>query len=271
MKLKNFIARALVAVLLALGVAVSVEAFVYAQEREIAANLHIRVEASSDNGATWHNYSGTESSGGETISANPGDKILIRTKIWDDALSWYVTDLSGTGEVTNSSYIQTIAMEDADYDANTRSYTDYFYGNTTTGAIATVMSGGIENSTNCESLKTSFTLSNSFPTGETVITAKATIGSYTEHEFLPTLLNKLGIALAAGTGRNSTARIAVNVATTPTPTATPTETPTATPEVLPATGADTDSQNTAGFAASVASLTALALIYRLFRTIKKSA
>jgi len=33
-------------------------AFIKAQEDDV--NLHIKLEASLDNGATWHNYSGTE-------------------------------------------------------------------------------------------------------------------------------------------------------------------------------------------------------------------
>lgn len=282
MKTKRFFVRLILVFALAFGFAIALEGFVYAQE--LSVNLHTKVEASSDNGATWHNYSGTEFSGGETITASPGDTILVRLKIWNSATTWYVTNLTGAATTTNSSYIQTATITSADYDGNTNPYIGYFFDGTGAGAIATVLQSGSENGANCESLLASFTLSNDFPVGETVITAQATIGGYTENEVLVGenevlvgLLDKLGIAKAAGTGRNSTARIAVNVAATPTATATATTssivaaTATETAAALPQTGADTNGQNTSGYATSIASLIALALIYRLFRTIKKSA
>ena len=46
-------------------------------------NLGIRLEASVDGGATWHNYSGDTDPGGESVTAQSGDTIRLRLKTWN--------------------------------------------------------------------------------------------------------------------------------------------------------------------------------------------
>jgi len=241
MVLKKVI-RTFLAIAVATGLFLMFDGVVMAQE--VSANLHIKVEASSDNGATWNNYAGTESSSGQTVSASPGGTILLRIKIWNSAATWRVSDLTGTAEVTNSSYVSSAAVQSADSDTNGTSYSGYFFTGSGAGAIASVLENGVENGANCETMTISAALANSFPTGETVITTKAIIGGYTESEIFVGRLNRLlGIAKAEGTGRYSTARIAVNVAATATPTATAASTvaAAAVAEDLPQTGDSGDS------------------------------
>jgi len=68
-------AKCALLVLLALFISASVGMVNYVVAQETGVDLHIKVEASRDNGSTWHNYSGTESSGGETVSVDPGDTV----------------------------------------------------------------------------------------------------------------------------------------------------------------------------------------------------
>lgn len=182
-----------------------------AQEDNV--NLHIKVEVSKD-GTTWYNYSGTEYSGNQTLSASPGDTIQVRIKIWNTG-TFYVRNVTGTGTLTNSSYIASAAVINTDGDANGRNYDGYFFSGIGTGSIAQVDQGTTEAS--AELLLLSFTLSNNFPAGETVIFGEATISKYTiigRSDFIDR-------AYAEGTGRKSAIRIAVNV-----------------PLTLPQTGAD---------------------------------
>ena len=241
MNIDKTIQKAFLIAVLAVGLILSFGVLGFAQGRETSVNVHIKVEASNDGGTTWHNYSGTEYSGSETVSANPGDKVYLRAKIWNTATLWRVSDLTAIGEMTNYSYLSTAAVESADADHNGTAFTGSFFSGTGQAAIATVLEGGVENGLNCEILLGSITLGNSFPSGETTLTAGATIGTYTETNMGVGLLNKFfGIAKAEGTGRNSTARISVNVAQalTPTPTSTPTPTPepTVAASDLPQTG-----------------------------------
>ena len=172
--------------------------------------------------------------------------------VWNDAEIWYATNLTGTGELTNSSYIQNATLESADYDNNSNAFTSYFYGGTDTGTIASVAQNGVEDGDGCESMLVSLEMSDDFPIGQTIITAKATISGYIEIE----LVGQPDIAKAEGIGRYSVARIAVNVAeaSTPTPTPTPTATETSTPEELPVTGASSNNSSEAQLLLAIVAL-----------------
>jgi len=279
--------------------AVGLEGAVMAQE--VGADVHIKVEASANtaeeiaNGeATWVNYSGTEFSGRISITANPGDKIYIRTKIWNSATGYTATSITGTSQTTNFDYV-TSALENDDPDGSSPgpspiAFNPYFFVGAGNGAIAEAYAfgseddGGIsEYGTNCEGLLTSITLDDSFPSGQTIITAQATISDYEESAVGEIgLLNKLGIAYAQGVGRSSMVRVTVGEDATPTPTATisstatpePTATPTATATAatatLPTTGSD--NRNKALFNMSVSLLVAVSsiVIGTLVYRIKKS-
>jgi len=195
-------------------------AFIKAQEDDV--NLHIKLEASLDNGATWHNYSGTEYSEGETINADPGDTVLMRIKIWNTG-----TDNAGevvsSGTLTNYNYVKTIELVSADADGNGESYT--LGSEMESGAIALVVNGGTEECTaesGSECATLNFVLSGNFPIGETIIISEIYIDSYQSIRVgLP--YNFIRETYAIGLGRKSAVRIAVRVAE---------------PEVLPQTGAE---------------------------------
>jgi len=213
---------------LAICLAFLPEALALAQEAETEANVHIKVEATLDSAekiaageAGWHNYSGTEFSGGETITAKPGDKIYIRTKIWNTATTYTAKNISGTSQITNSSYVTT-ALENADPDGSSPgpdpiSFNPYFFVGDGNGAIAEAYAFGSESDdgiseygTNCEGLLTSMTLSSVFPAGQTVIVAQATITNHADEVIGEVgMLDGWGIALAQTANRSSAIRIAV--------------------------------------------------------------
>ena len=200
-------------VALALGVtcySLSLIQPVKAQEDDV--NLHIKLEASLDNGVTWKNYSGTEFSGGESVVADPGDTVLVRGKMWNTGTG----DAYGAiaeGTLTNFGYVSAINLDDADVDGNGRSYT---LGEGMENAqISQVSNTTIEecnplNGSECADFN--FVLENNFPVGETVIIAKMEIASY-QTRVLNFLFDDLTReAYALGTGRDSAVRIVVNVA-----------------------------------------------------------
>jgi len=193
---------------------------VRAQEDNV--DLHIKLEASVDNGATWHNYSGTEFQGGESVNADPGDTVLMRIKIWNTG-EGDASDVVSTGVLTNYAYVDNISAVSTDADGNGRSYT--LGSEMESGTITQVDNSGTEACTalsgsECASLN--FVLSNDFPVGETVITSEVDIASYETRMMVGSLNNILAREVyAVGTGRKSAARIVVNVAE---------------PEVLPQTG-----------------------------------
>ncbi len=178
-------------------------------------NIDIRLEASKDNGATWHNYSGTNYSGGETVSANPGDTVLIKFTAWDgDAMMAANITISGT--ITNSSYL-TVPESGINSDAD---------GNhTSISGIVNTFGGGATISTldalgsysscsplvaNCESATFSLVLSSTFPVGETIILGEAGITDFTDRA--PVRNPFIDRAYASSVGHKSAFRIAVNVA-----------------------------------------------------------
>lgn len=195
-------------------------------------NLHIMAEASNDNGATWHNYSGTESPGGETITANPGETIKLKIQVWNTDTD-NATVITGTGAITNGDYISSGVVRSDDADHNGREYIGSFLPSSgDTGGLAQVNALGSKAcnpNSGDECLTLAITLADSFPEGETIILGTFTITDYTSPRELigykGNLLNFMGRALAYGAGRNSIVRISVNVAA---------------PTQLPATGPSGD-------------------------------
>jgi len=175
-------------------------------------NLHIKLEASTDSGTTWHNYSGTESPGGESVNANPGNTVLMRVKIWNTGEGDALNAVS-TGTLTNFDYVSAINLVSADADGNSRSYV--LGSEMESGTISQVDNSGAEECTpvsGSECATLNFVLADSFPIGETVIVSEIDIESYTTRG-LGFNFNKLvREAYALGTGRKSAARIVVNIA-----------------------------------------------------------
>jgi len=195
-------------------------------------NLHIKVEASKDQGATWYNYSGADYSGGQTLSANPGDTIWIRIKLWNDGEE-AAGSIAGTGAISNYSYVSSATVLDADKDEDTIPYDGYFFTGTGTGNIGVVLNGTSE-TFHAEQLLLAIKLSDvAPPEGSNIILGEATISAY--DELHPVKIPWVERALAAGLNRKSAVRIAINTSQT-TSTPTPTPTPTST-ENLPETGA----------------------------------
>jgi len=214
--------------------------------------LHNKIEASTDNGVTWHNYSGSDGPGGETVSANPGDTIKVRVKAWDSG-TIFTTATEGNFTVTNASYIDSISGIETNVDGDPISYqVTYFDPEGVSGSAIfddQMIQEGDESGCApgagfppCELGYFNLKLKSSFPAGETIITIKTEITGY---DFLVTQKKSNRFALipkAYAAGRqytvndvNSTIRISVNVAAA----ATTATTSTTTAQTLPQTGADT--------------------------------
>lgn len=185
-----------------------------------AVNLHIKAEASTD-GTNWYNYSGTDYSGNQTLSANPGDTIQVRIKVWNDGDA-PATGVVGTASVINSSYISSNSIINDDSDGNSTSYSGSFFSGNGQGTLSSVGTGTEGTS---ETGIFSLTLSNSIPDGETVLLGEITISDYglvVKNPFW-------GVARAEGLGNKSAIRVAVNVSQS-------TEITSSTEEELPQTG-----------------------------------
>lgn len=196
-----------------LALALSWTIFKPAKAQEDDVNLHIKLEGSLNNGVNWHNYSGTEFSGGESITANPGDTVLMRVKIWNTG-DGNAYDVVSSGTLTNFAYVNAVNVVSTDADGNGRSYT--VDPGVTGGTISQVNLGGTEPctaQTGSECATLNFVLSDNFPVGQTVIVSEITIDSYTDRRVANSLFNDMiREAYAVGTGRKSAARIVVNVA-----------------------------------------------------------
>jgi len=148
----------------------------YANGFIIPSDIHLKAEASNDNGSSWHNYSGTDNPEGVNVTAKPGDTVKIKIKVWNTNGATDATNVSGTGSVTNSQYIASIPeatiIPDADIDGI--SYTSYFFAGGSSGAVPQVNHNTSEN-VGEESLEFSIILSNDFPQGETEILGEVVI------------------------------------------------------------------------------------------------
>ncbi len=169
-------------------------------------NLHVKMEASKD-GTTWYNYSGTDYSANQNLSANPGDTIQIRVKVWNDGTGLAV-NVTGTGSATNAAYISSTSVINANLDAlDAVSYVGDFFSGSGEATLSQVAAGTTE-ATSQQGLF-SITLSNNIPAGETVVLGTVTISNYgalTQNPFIKT-------AMAEGLGNNSIVRIVVNPTT----------------------------------------------------------
>ena len=206
---------------------------VKAQEDNV--NVHVKVEVSSD-GAMWYNYSGTESPGGSTLMAQPGDTIYIRVSIWNNGTA-PTPAATGTGSITNSSYLGFTNVEN-DSDHGGTSFTGSFFSGAGTGTTPFLGANTLES--NAQSLTATAKLSADFPVGTTYITGQVTIIDYALIARLPSNLAFVDTALAAGRNRVSSFRVAVTVEA---PAADnddsgDTQTTTETAEELPSTGCD---------------------------------
>lgn len=204
---------------------------------------HIRLEASVDSGASYHNYGGHENAGGETVTAHPGDTIKIRFKAWNSG-SVLMGKVDGNFLITNGSYVDsTITNASLNMDENSQSY-DLAYFDGTAGAgmldYGLAIDGDELQCTQgaqgaCELGSVDIKLKDSFPTGETVITIEGRMTKY--HEGQPVQNHPKIFAFAEkayADGREvvmndiySNVRISVNVVA-----------PAPVPQVLPKTGAD---------------------------------
>jgi len=189
----------------------------HAQQDNI--NLHIRAEASNDNGKMWHNYSGTEYVGGDTVAAKPGDTILLRIKLWNTDPN-PAFGIEAAGSATNADYISSYSLISADADGNNQDYNKYFFTTESAGvgSINQVSGQGgaaCTSGSHAECVTVSIKLSDNFPIGETIITGTARITNYTigvagnnnDNNWLAFFIDK---AQAEGMGKQSTFRVAVN-------------------------------------------------------------
>jgi len=151
---------------LVIGALTLVALFTQNQNKTIIANglppVYLRVEASVDGGATWHNYFDSDNPGGETLPTTSGATVLVRIRGWNiDEEMPYIA--GGEGLITNATYISSVNLISLDSDVNDNAYNGYFFGTSGTGEIVLSPNGYEEIAT------ASFTLGNNFPAGETDI------------------------------------------------------------------------------------------------------
>lgn len=180
-------------------------------------DIYAKVEASLDNGATWHNYASTKNAGSETLTIKGGDTILIRVKMWNESTDTDVTDAIGEGYLTNTDYISNSELVSLDEDENSIFFEGYFWGISGTGVVD-LSSQGSESS-GYESLTVRITIANNIP-ANTSIEGKVTVTNEGEIVF-NSFHKNFGIpkVFADGIGRYSLCRMA-------------------TADALPQTGAD---------------------------------
>ena len=180
--------------------------------------LFFWLEASKDNGATWHNYSGTDYSGNETVTANPGDTIKVKLTIWNADDNLITTGISASGSLTNPSYLtvpESGINDDADENLTPIGGVLTAFG-AGTATLDTLDDGGLysscsDSATNCKSATFSLVLSNTFPVSKTIIFGEITISDFTDRgiQVKNPFIEKV---YASSVGHQSAFRISVNVA-----------------------------------------------------------
>jgi len=181
---------------------------VKAQEDDV--DLHIKLEVSDDGGDSWHNFSGTEFSGGESLPIIPNEQIIIRCKIWNTGEE-DARDVNAIGEFDDFGlYIPGLVNTDAD--GNGRNFA-LAPGGGISGVISQVDSLSTENcddENGSECVELSITFFDDLPTEQILINLKGTLGVYTPGGFLANYFNHFaGSAYALGAGRDSTARLVI--------------------------------------------------------------
>ena len=172
-------------------------------------NLHVKMEVSKD-GSTWYNYSGTDYSGNQTLTASPGDTIQIRVKVWNDG-NGLALNVTGASSVTNPTYITSVSVINANLDGlDAISYVGDFFSGSGEATLSQVAAGTTE-ATSQQGLF-SVTLASNIPAGETVVLGTVTISNYAS----PDAANNpfIKVARAEGLGNNSVIRIVVNPVST---------------------------------------------------------
>jgi len=213
--------------LLVLGVLAGVGSFAYYPANNIQAgqdvDLKIKIEISVDNGTTWHNYSGDSNPEGESVTAEPGDEVLVRIKTWNLSDTHYADDVEIAGIFSNAEYIVEAETTDTDEDNNGNVYTgDLVDLGVGLGNIDVAGSGS--EIAGYESVIIKTKLASDFPEGRTIITGTVTITDEGTDTVIVVFSDPFAkYALADGLAQSSTARVIVNVAEEE-------------PEVLPETG-----------------------------------
>lgn len=108
-------------------------------------NIGARLEVSRDNGVTWYNYTADTNAGNQTLTANVGDTLIFRGKVWNAGLNTPV-NLILSGLIDHAEYFDlTGAFYNDDEDVNGVHYTGTI-GSTTIGLPQILTAGGGENS-----------------------------------------------------------------------------------------------------------------------------
>lgn len=108
-------------------------------------NIGARLEVSRDNGTTWYNYSADANPGSQTLTANAGDILIFRGKVWNAGQNTPV-NLILSGLIDHAEYFDmTGAFYNDDEDENGVHYTGTI-GSTTIGLPQILTAGGGENS-----------------------------------------------------------------------------------------------------------------------------
>ncbi len=169
-------------------------------------DIYVKVEASLDNGASWHNYASTKNAGGETLTIKGGDIVLIRVKMWNEGTS-DITDAIGEGYLSNTDYISNGELVSSDEDGNTTEYDGYFWGDSGTGIIDLAANGS--ESSGYESVTVRITIADNIP-ADTAIEGKVTVLSEGNEVSYNPFHKNFGISkvFAEGIGRYSICRMA---------------------------------------------------------------
>jgi hypothetical protein len=150
-------------------------------------DLKIQLNASIDNGVTWHNYSGDGVAKGETLVVKPGDQIILRLSMWNTDLS-PLTNITLMGEADKPQYFDgSVAFDNPDLDGDTIPYVGNWNGSF---SMATLTGGGTEDTGN-ESGTMKFTVKSDAPE-QTLVTCIAGVINYGH----PTKENKASNLLA---------------------------------------------------------------------------
>jgi hypothetical protein len=172
-------------------------------------NMHVLVEGRTSSSNPWLNFSGNYSPGGATITANPGDIINFRIRVWNDG-TVIADNAEISGTVTNTSYVSGLDIANYDLDGDGHHFTGFHFASGGDGKVAVVLNHGTP-TTDYQGILGTITLGNNFPVGQTVIIGEVTVTNYEARgiTFNPSLLGK---AYAQEVGQKSAIRIVVNVA-----------------------------------------------------------
>jgi hypothetical protein len=201
-------------------------------------DLHLLLEASADNGATWHNTAGTDNPGNETLNINPGATVLFRVKVWNDG-EGAAGGVQILGEVEDAEYVT--EAEVTDNQLGDHPFDGFDIENGGQGEVEVVNIDSNQND-GYEGVQGSITFGHNFPNGQTIINGAVWIHDYTVLGFRNNQFIRL--AHAQGVNHFSLVRLVVNRAHASTgvkPTPTPSPSPSASAiATLPSTGGSID-------------------------------